>query len=254
VGLENLAFAFGMDDVENQGQFLEELLAPVDGFLVLDLHNLYCQSVNFAIPALELLKSYPLERVKQLHVSGGSWSQSKYGFDRTPIRRDTHDDGVPEDVLALVEPVARLCPNASTVVFERLGTALETDEAQKTFVSDFKRLRLLVDSIEPMESESRSSKISDSPPSRVERTRQEAFSESGSGTGGTSGSDQQFDSLAETQGEMLEVLSKDMTPQMVLEHLRRSELCCHYLDYIETWEPRMIEVAQELVGKWGRRT
>src|SRR5262245_12503840 len=42
VGLENLAFAFGPRDVWEQGRFLDELLTPVDGFVVLDLHNLFC--------------------------------------------------------------------------------------------------------------------------------------------------------------------------------------------------------------------
>lgn len=47
IGLENLALAFTASDVRDQGQFLDDLLAPFDGFLVLDLHNLYCQLVNF---------------------------------------------------------------------------------------------------------------------------------------------------------------------------------------------------------------
>jgi uncharacterized protein (UPF0276 family) len=42
VGLENLAFAFGIDDVRAQGDFLDLLLEPVDGFILLDLHNVYC--------------------------------------------------------------------------------------------------------------------------------------------------------------------------------------------------------------------
>src|SRR5262245_38164176 len=75
VGLENLAFAFGRQDVADQGGFLDELLAPVDGFLLLDLHNLYCQSCNFGLSIEELLDLYPLGRVRELHVSGGSWSK-----------------------------------------------------------------------------------------------------------------------------------------------------------------------------------
>jgi uncharacterized protein (UPF0276 family) len=47
IGLENLAFAFGLQDVLQQGEFIAQLLEPVNGFLVLDLHNLYCQLHNF---------------------------------------------------------------------------------------------------------------------------------------------------------------------------------------------------------------
>ena len=34
VGLENLAFAFGKQDFKDQGPFLENMLQPVDGFLL----------------------------------------------------------------------------------------------------------------------------------------------------------------------------------------------------------------------------
>ncbi len=74
IGLENLALAFSLQDVREQGAFLEELLQPVKGFLLLDLHNLYCQMINFDIGAEEILGMYPLHRVRELHVSGGSWS------------------------------------------------------------------------------------------------------------------------------------------------------------------------------------
>jgi hypothetical protein len=50
--LENLALSFSVDDVKHQGEFLEKLVEPVNGFLILDLHNLYCQSHNFDIPLL----------------------------------------------------------------------------------------------------------------------------------------------------------------------------------------------------------
>ena len=113
VGLENLAFAFGLNDVHQQGPFLNELLEPVNGFLLLDLHNLYCQSINFKVELLELLKGYPLERVRELHVSGGSWTDPDspespiYGDDiaDNSIRRDTHDDAVPEEIFAALPAV-----------------------------------------------------------------------------------------------------------------------------------------------------
>lgn len=99
VGLENLALAFGEDDVRDQGPFLEELLAQVDGFLVLDLHNIHCQAKNFGRDPRALLDRYPLHRVRQLHLSGGSWSEAG-------VRQDTHDGDVPDEVFDLV-PHAR---------------------------------------------------------------------------------------------------------------------------------------------------
>jgi uncharacterized protein (UPF0276 family) len=49
VGLENLAFAFSQEDAKRQGDFVDKLIASVDGFLLLDLHNIYCQLENFRL-------------------------------------------------------------------------------------------------------------------------------------------------------------------------------------------------------------
>lgn len=143
IGLENLAFAFSVRDVMDQGRFLDELLAPVGGFIVLDLHNLYCQMHNFGVSFQDLLKSYPLERVRELHVSGGSWSEPFPDGGR--VRRDTHDAQVPEAVLALVPPALAACPNVGAIIFERLGTSLKEKEDQAGFRADFERLRERVD-------------------------------------------------------------------------------------------------------------
>jgi uncharacterized protein (UPF0276 family) len=58
VGLENLAFSYLLDEVKHHGEFLEKLLDPVHGFLILDLHNLYCQLHNFAVPDEEFIAQY----------------------------------------------------------------------------------------------------------------------------------------------------------------------------------------------------
>lgn len=152
VGLENLAFAFGRRDVEQQGEFLNQLLAPVDGFLLLDLHNIYCQMCNFDIDAKTLLASYPLDRVRELHVSGGSWSESAamVAHPHKPrIRRDTHNDAVPEEVFPLVATALELCPNVEVVIFERLGTTLPDEDTADSrsaarFRDDYRRLRKTV--------------------------------------------------------------------------------------------------------------
>jgi uncharacterized protein len=146
VGLENLAFAFGRQDVADQGRFLDELLQPVDGFLLLDLHNLYCQSCNFGIPISELLELYPLQRVRELHVSGGSWSPVTSG-DRAEerVRRDTHDGPVPQEVLAAVPRALERCPNVAAVILERLGGTLASPQDEAAFAEDFRRLRRIVE-------------------------------------------------------------------------------------------------------------
>ncbi|WP_299406645.1 DUF692 family multinuclear iron-containing protein [Acaryochloris sp. IP29b_bin.148] len=141
VGLENLAFAFGLQDVYQQGEFLEQLLAPVDGFLLLDLHNLYCQMHNFQLSASEILNLYPLERVRELHLSGGSWSQ--HGSNQ--IRRDTHDHAVPTAVFKLLEVALQKCPQVEAIILERLGDTLTSDREQHQFRQDFDQIRQITD-------------------------------------------------------------------------------------------------------------
>ncbi|MCW2605571.1 MAG: hypothetical protein JWO60_264, partial [Frankiales bacterium] len=141
VGLENLATALGPSDVRDQGGLLEDLLAPTDGWLVLDLHNLWCQAVNAGLDAGELLGTYPLTRVREVHVSGGSW-WSPAGSDRR-VRRDTHDGPVPDEVLALLPRVLRDCPGLETVVVEQVGRSLGEPAQDAAFRDGFRTVRAL---------------------------------------------------------------------------------------------------------------
>ena len=140
LGLENLAFAFSRQDVLEQGDFLEQLLEPVDGFLLLDVHNLYCQICNFEISARELLALYPLHRVREIHISGGSWSIGTSG----KVRRDTHDHAVPEPVFELLTLALQDCTNTEFVIFERLGNTIVSASEQHQFRQDFYRIQTIV--------------------------------------------------------------------------------------------------------------
>jgi len=141
VGLENLAFAFGLDDVREQGQFLDDLLDPVDGFLLLDLHNLYCHVANFGLDPSALLDAYPLHRVRELHLSGGSWSESAHAGNGGPVRRDTHDEAVPPEVWELVDLAVPRCERLAYVTLERLGNTITSDADADGFRDDFRRMR-----------------------------------------------------------------------------------------------------------------
>lgn len=139
VGLENLAFAYTLEEVKRHGEFLEQLLEPVNGFIILDLHNLYCQLHNFEQHADDLLRLMPLHRVREIHISGGSWEPAPHNSDRQ-IRRDTHDEAVPDRVFELMEKAMPRCPNLKYVVLEQLGSALQTPEQQRAFQDDFRRM------------------------------------------------------------------------------------------------------------------
>ncbi len=133
VGLENLALALSPADLDTQPGAIAAMLEATDGYLVLDLHNLWCQAVNFERDAVALMKQYPLERARVLHVSGGSWSAS--------FRRDTHDDRVPQEVFDLLAPALQLCPKLEAVILEQLGPTLADPAAEQGYRDDFMRLR-----------------------------------------------------------------------------------------------------------------
>lgn len=143
VGIENLAFSFSLDDVMEQGVFLDKLTEDTNGFLILDLHNIYCQSCNFGVEMQEIIKLYPLHKVKEIHLSGGSWQESVYG--KNPVRRDTHDDTIPEKVLSVLPSVLSQCENLEYIIIERLGNTIDTEDKRKSFLNDFETVRRLID-------------------------------------------------------------------------------------------------------------
>jgi len=137
VGLENLALALSPTDASAQPRMLAEMLERVDGYLVLDLHNLWCQAVNFGLDPVALMERYPLDRARALHVSGGSWST----HGATRLRRDTHDGRVPAEVFALVPEALSRCRGLEAVILEQLGSTLDVPAAAQGYRADFRRLK-----------------------------------------------------------------------------------------------------------------
>jgi uncharacterized protein (UPF0276 family) len=146
VGLENTAAALCAADGEQQGSLLDELLAPAGAFLLLDVHNLWSQSRNLGLSATEMLTRYPTARVREIHVSGGSWYQTASEPHKGPFRLDSHDGPVPDDVFDLLPLALRSCPNVDVVFLEHRGAKLDADAISR-YRSDFVRLRALVESV-----------------------------------------------------------------------------------------------------------
>jgi hypothetical protein len=147
-GLENLALALSRRDALEQGAFVDRLLGDDDdGFVVLDLHNLWCQAVNFELEPAALLASWPLHRVRELHVAGGRWA--RVASDPRPFRRDTHDAPIPDEVLALVPLVLASCPRVEVVIIERLGNSLRAPADEAALRDDVLRTRDAVRAARP---------------------------------------------------------------------------------------------------------
>jgi uncharacterized protein (UPF0276 family) len=229
VGLENLALALSPDELTSQPAMIARTLDIVDGVLLLDLHNLWCQAVNFERDVRELALLYPLARVRQIHVAGGRWSPSSYG-DR--VRRDTHDGWVPHEVLELLAWIVPRCPALDVVVLERIPDALADESMHPAFRDELRTIRDVV------------MRAAAEPVITVERPRDIAMDERAS-----------HKELARFQDAVVEVLLAPRanaadTHAALLEHPGIAP----FRDQVACWQPRQLEIAIELVGTWSVRS
>jgi uncharacterized protein (UPF0276 family) len=231
VGLENLAFSYSPEEVSRHGEFLERLVEPVNGFIILDLHNLYCQIRNFSLDFDELINLYPLDRVREIHVSGGSWEDSLVDPGRI-IRRDTHDNAVPPEVYELLTITLEKCPNLKYVVLEQLGTGLKTEESKKTFYEDFERMSIIV------------------------RERNQSWPKD---TGNSflplfpvsPGDIVEDEILYDQQLQLSSILENSLSYEEAFDALRQSSLSQSDWE-IENWDLSMIGTAMKIAQKWKR--
>jgi uncharacterized protein len=102
-------------------EWLVRILGSTTADLLLDLHNVHANSVNFGWDPFALLDRLPMERVRSIHIAGGKWIR--------PGRvLDDHLHDVPDPVYDLLAGVAARCPQPLTVVLERDGAYPEMSE------------------------------------------------------------------------------------------------------------------------------
>lgn len=229
VGLENLAFAYTIDEVKRHGDFLHELIEPVNGFIILDLHNVYCQLENFNITANELLELYPLNKVREIHISGGSWEPVESDPDRR-IRRDTHDDAVPAAVFSLLDMAIDRCPECKYVVLEQLGPALKTTASRQQFYADFVRMENLLQHKNSLRNGDGHNNFL---PSQLWNNEPAPEDEM----------------LFMQQRELSQILESDMSYSEAITVLSQSSLANTAWN-IEHWDPAMLETAMKIARKW----
>lgn len=229
VGLENLAFSYALDDVKRHGEFLEKLVEPVNGFIILDLHNFYCQSANFLLDDEELLAAYPLHLVREIHISGGSWDVALLHPARR-IRRDTHDDAVPRVVFDLLERVIDRCIHLKFVVMEQLGTALGTAARQEQFRQDYLEMDRIVSAKNPGHPAGSATRfvpgkhtIPSAPVEDESLFRQQQI----------------LATILETADSV-----EDAVKRLSISELSESEWA------VESWQPYMLETAIQIARKW----
>jgi uncharacterized protein (UPF0276 family) len=86
--------------------------------MLLDLHNLYANALNFGLDPRALMSSMPIGSVGMVHLSGGRWLRPPGAPHRL---LDDHLHDVPDPVYELLEELAAHAQGELTVILERDG-------------------------------------------------------------------------------------------------------------------------------------
>lgn len=125
--------------------WISEIIAASQCPLLLDLHNLYANSVNFGFDPFAALSRLPLELVETVHLAGGRW----IGEPNAERLLDDHLHDVPDPVYALLAEAGARASHPITVVLERDGRyppiesfLAELDRAREALAAGRSRLAL----------------------------------------------------------------------------------------------------------------
>jgi uncharacterized protein len=116
--LENISYYLDVPGSEfSETEFLTYIVEKTGSGLLLDLNNLYVNSVNRNYDPYKFLAEVPLERVQLIHIAG----HKKY----KELLLDSHDSPLSEEVWKLLRFVAKKAPIK--------GVLLEQDENLENF-------------------------------------------------------------------------------------------------------------------------
>lgn len=145
VGVENSVFYFHLGDPRREPEFLQACLSAPRSHLLLDLHNVYTTARNAGFDAREYLERLPLERVIEIHLSGGVDSDPRWLPGGATRRLDSHDDLVPEEVWALYELALERCSNLRAVTLERMESTVADAEQARAVEQELVRARRMLE-------------------------------------------------------------------------------------------------------------
>jgi uncharacterized protein (UPF0276 family) len=103
----------------SEQSWISDIVAASGCGILLDLHNLYANAVNFSFDPLQFLAEIPMERVECIHIAGGKWISSPDGTKQYLL--DDHLHEVTDPIYALLSEVAARATQPLTVILERDG-------------------------------------------------------------------------------------------------------------------------------------
>ncbi len=123
--LENIATLLNPPGSKmSEPQWVSSVIQESNCDLLLDLHNLYSNAVNFGFDPAKYLEEFPLDRVNLVHLSGGKWIKEPENYKSNPsgLRLlDDHIHDVPDIVFDLLGLLASKVAQPLTVIIERDG-------------------------------------------------------------------------------------------------------------------------------------
>jgi uncharacterized protein (UPF0276 family) len=145
VGLENTAFHFAWDAPEHEPWLIRRVLSRAPRrHLLLDLHNLVLNAETLGYDPRRWLRTVDLDRVIEIHVAGGAWSDPRWLPSGRSMRLDGHDHDVPESVWTLLAEVVPRCPNLRGVTLERMEGTVETEADVERLGAELARARTIL--------------------------------------------------------------------------------------------------------------
>lgn len=102
IALENASYYAAPSQEMPESEFIGAVLREADCDLLLDVNNIYVNSINHRYDPEAFLASLPLERARYIHVAG-------HYVEAEDLRVDTHGDAVIDPVWRLLARAYELC-------------------------------------------------------------------------------------------------------------------------------------------------
>ena len=101
----------------DEATWVAEIVRGSHSDLLLDLHNLHANALNFNFDPVDFIAHIPPQRIGAIHLAGGKW----IGAHGSRRLLDDHLHDVPDPVYDLLVEVGAYTPRTLTVILERDG-------------------------------------------------------------------------------------------------------------------------------------
>jgi uncharacterized protein (UPF0276 family) len=92
------------------GAFVAAVVGTANCGLLLDLHNIFANSLNGRQPIADFLTQLPLDRVWEIHLAGG--------FEMDGFWLDAHSGAIPDPLFDIARELVPALPNLKAIIFE----------------------------------------------------------------------------------------------------------------------------------------